>query len=85
MIFCHGVLVALVCLATTNFSELHHLLQVRIDFSDRYLIEAAAFEVRDKKCAAIVEEMSASVRDTFMGSEWKSTIPSVDEINEALK
>lgn len=49
------------------------------------LIEAAAFEVRDKKCATIVEAMRDSVRDTFMGSEWKSNIPSIEEINEAFK
>lgn len=44
------------------------------------LIEAAAFEVRDRRIAEIAEEMRSAVRDTFMGSEWKSNIPSVDDI-----
>ena len=44
------------------------------------LIEAAAFEVQDRRTAEIAEEMRSAVRDTFMGSEWKSNIPSVDDI-----
>lgn len=46
-------------------------------------IEAASFEVKDRKHAVIVEEMSNAVRDAFMGSEWKSNIPSEYEINGA--
>jgi len=49
------------------------------------LIEAASFEVKDRKHAAIAEEMSSAVRDAFMGSEWKSNIPSIDEIEEASR
>ncbi len=46
------------------------------------LLEAAAIEVGDRKYAAIAEEMRSSVRDTFMGTEWKSNIPSIDEIEK---
>lgn len=44
------------------------------------LIEAAAWEAQDRRIAAIAEEMRSAVRDTFTGSEWKSNIPSVDDI-----
>jgi hypothetical protein len=44
------------------------------------LIEAAAFEVQDRRIAEIAEEMRSAIRDTFMGSEWKSNIPFVDDI-----
>ena len=49
------------------------------------LIEEAALEAKDAKLAAIAEEMQSSVRDTFMGAEWKSSIPSDDEIEEASR
>jgi hypothetical protein len=47
------------------------------------LIEAAAWEAQDRRIAAIAEEMWSAVRDTFMGSEWKSNLPSVDDIEQA--
>jgi hypothetical protein len=46
-------------------------------------IEAAALETGDKKHAIIAEEMRSAVRDAFMGSEWKSNIPTADEIKAA--
>ncbi len=47
------------------------------------LLEAASFEAKDRKHAAIAEEMRSAVRDAFMGTEWKSNLPSIDEISEA--
>ena len=47
------------------------------------LIEAAALETQDKKHAALAEEMRSAVRDALMGTEWKSNIPSIDEIEKA--
>lgn len=47
------------------------------------LLEDASLEAKDGKHAAIVEEMRCAVRDAFMGTEWKSNIPSTDEIDEA--
>ena len=48
-------------------------------------IEDAALEVKDRKHAAMAEEMTSAVRDSFMGSEWKSNIPSPDEIEDASR
>jgi hypothetical protein len=46
------------------------------------LIEAASYEAKDKKHAAIAEEMRCAVRDAFMGTQWKSNIPSIEDIQK---
>ena len=47
------------------------------------LLEDASLAARDRECAAIAEEMRSAVRDTLMGTEWKSRIPTLAEISRA--
>ena len=42
----------------------------------------AAYECDDQQTAALLEEMGDAVRDSLMGVEWKSTIPSEVTIRE---
>ena len=40
----------------------------------------AAYQCRDREVAALLEDLGDSIRDSLMGVEWKSNIPSVEEI-----
>ena len=40
----------------------------------------SAYESGDKDVGAILEAMGDSIRDSFMGVEWKSEMPSVEAI-----
>lgn len=42
----------------------------------------AAYECEDQQTAALLEEMGDAVRDSLMGVEWKSNIPSEETIRE---
>ena len=44
------------------------------------LIETAALEKDDTSCVTLVERMYLTVQDYFMGAEFKSDIPSIEEI-----
>lgn len=46
---------------------------------------AAAYELNDRETAALLEEMSDAIRDSLMGVEWKSTIPSEETIRALEK
>lgn len=45
---------------------------------------AAAYEGNHRDVAALLEEMGDAIRDSLMGVDWKSTIPS-DESIRALR
>ena len=47
------------------------------------LLEGASLEAKDRSLAALAEAMRCAVRDSLMGTEWKSRIPSLDEISGA--
>jgi hypothetical protein len=49
------------------------------------VIQEFAYQKQDKKIALITEDFTDAIRDYFMGVEWKSTIPSEDEIRQLLK
>jgi hypothetical protein len=44
------------------------------------LILESAYKYQDKDVAAILEEMEDAIRDSLMGVEWKSNVPSVESI-----
>ncbi len=50
------------------------------------LLQEAAWEVRDERRAALIEDMIDAARDALVGVEWKSDLPSVEAIRamEAL-
>lgn len=49
------------------------------------LLEDASFKVGDAKLIPIIEKMRYAVSDSIMGAEWKSEIPSEDEINDSCR
>ncbi len=40
----------------------------------------SAYAYQDRQVAAILEDMEDAVRDSLMGVDWKSTIPSLESI-----
>ncbi len=44
------------------------------------LLQEAAWEVRDERRAALIEDMIDAARDALVGVEWKSELPSVEVI-----
>jgi hypothetical protein len=40
----------------------------------------SAYESHDKSVASMLEAMGDSIRDSFMGVEWKSEIPTIEAI-----
>lgn len=40
----------------------------------------AAYQSRDREVAALLQEFEASIRDSLTRVEWKSTIPTVEDI-----
>jgi hypothetical protein len=47
------------------------------------IMEEAAWEANDQKHGALIEDMRLAVGDSFHGVEWKSAIPTEDEIRAA--
>jgi hypothetical protein len=47
-----------------------------------YLIEDAAAVNNDRKYIGMTDHMVASVHDYFYGTEWKSTIPTIEQIED---
>jgi hypothetical protein len=45
------------------------------------LMLESAYECGDRDVGALLEAMGDSIRDSLMGVEWKSEIPSVETIN----
>ena len=44
------------------------------------LLREAAWEARDERRAALIEDMIDAARDALVGVEWKSALPSVEAI-----
>jgi hypothetical protein len=42
-----------------------------------------AEELGDVSAASILEDMVSAIRDILMGEDWKSTIPSIEDIANA--
>ena len=43
----------------------------------------ASYSLRDGRIIGILEDLSSTTRDSLMDEDWKSNIPSVDEIKDA--
>lgn len=78
-------MVELLCHLSRRLSELRASAdhdQLRKVWSAITEILDAAYRCEDQTTASLLEEMGDAVRDSLMGVEWKSTIPSEEAIRE---
>ena len=78
-------MVELLCHLSRRLSELRTSSdhdQLRKTWSAITEILDAAYHCEDQQTASLLEEMGDAVRDSLMGVEWKSTIPSEETIRE---
>ncbi len=72
---------------------LYHLRQRLLDAAERHdqpslvglqntlvVLQEAAWESRDERLAALIEDMIDAVRDVLTGVEWKSNVPNMEAI-----
>ncbi len=68
-------------LTAQNENNIKHIGELHIVFD---IISELAAEVGDVNIAALLEDMACTTRDIWTGTNWKTKMPSVEDIKRAI-